>query len=217
MIGRQYLNPGLALPVGILTIILLMVMPIPALLLDVFFVLNIALSVSVLMAAMNAKKPLDFSSFPSVLLFATLLRLALNVASTRIVLLNGHEGGAAAGKVIEAFGAFLIGGNFAVGIFVFLILPLSFFATLFLTSFAFALALTFLGVGLVRLGGVFGREVFVHLPLDQLVKDLLEVVVCGVKVVFGHLDQPGFRAHTDEDVDEVALIQHLVFRPWEQW
>ena len=82
MIGRQYLNPGLALPVGILTIILLMVMPIPALLLDVFFVLNIALSVSVLMAAMNAKKPLDFSSFPSVLLFATLLRLALNVAST---------------------------------------------------------------------------------------------------------------------------------------
>ena len=73
------------------------------------------------MAAMTAKKPLDFSSFPSVLLFATLLRLALNVASTRIVLLNGHEGGAA-GKVIEAFGAFLIGGNFAVGIFVFLIL-----------------------------------------------------------------------------------------------
>ena len=122
MSARQFLNPGLALPVGILTIILLMVMPIPAMLLDVFFVMNIALSVSVLMAAMNAQKPLDFSSFPSVLLFATLLRLALNVASTRIVLLNGHEGGAAAGKVIEAFGAFLIGGNFAVGIFVFLIL-----------------------------------------------------------------------------------------------
>ena len=122
MSARQILNPGLALPVGILTIILLMVVPIPAMLLDVFFVLNIALSVSVLMAAMNAKKPLDFSSFPSVLLFATLLRLALNVASTRIVLLNGHEGGEAAGKVIEAFGAFLIGGNFAVGIFVFLIL-----------------------------------------------------------------------------------------------
>jgi flagellar biosynthesis protein FlhA len=118
----RFINPGLALPIGILTIILLMVVPIPAMLLDVFFVLNIALSVSVLMAAMNAQKPLDFSSFPSVLLFATLLRLALNVASTRIVLLNGHEGGAAAGKVIEAFGAFLIGGNFAVGIFVFLIL-----------------------------------------------------------------------------------------------
>ncbi len=122
MSARQFFNPGLALPIGILTIILLMVMPIPAMLLDVFFVMNIALSVSILMAAMNAQKPLDFSSFPSVLLFATLLRLALNVASTRIVLLNGHEGGAAAGKVIEAFGAFLIGGNFAVGIFVFLIL-----------------------------------------------------------------------------------------------
>ncbi|WP_231626937.1 flagellar biosynthesis protein FlhA [Novosphingobium sp. AAP83] len=99
-----------------------MVVPIPAVMLDVFFVLNIALSVAILMAAMNAEKPLDFSSFPSVLLFATLLRLALNVASTRIVLVNGHEGGAAAGHVIEAFGAFLIGGNFAVGLFVFMIL-----------------------------------------------------------------------------------------------
>ncbi|MCZ8326066.1 MAG: flagellar biosynthesis protein FlhA [Sphingomonadaceae bacterium] len=99
-----------------------MVVPVPALLLDVFFVLNIALSVAVLMAAMNAAKPLDFSSFPSVLLFATLLRLALNVASTRVVLVHGHEGEAAAGHVIEAFGAFLVGGNFAVGLFVFLIL-----------------------------------------------------------------------------------------------
>ncbi|MFN5783387.1 MAG: flagellar biosynthesis protein FlhA [Novosphingobium sp.] len=99
-----------------------MVVPVPALLLDVFFVLNIALSVAVLMAAMNAEKPLDFSSFPSVLLFATLLRLALNVASTRVVLVHGHEGAAAAGHVIEAFGAFLVGGNFAVGLFVFLIL-----------------------------------------------------------------------------------------------
>ncbi len=111
-----------ALPLSVLTIILLMIMPIPALMLDMFFVLNIALAVAVLMAAMNAQKTLDFSSFPSVLLFATLLRLALNVASTRIVLVNGHEGGAAAGHVIEAFGAFLVGGNFAVGLFVFLIL-----------------------------------------------------------------------------------------------
>ena len=117
------LDPGaLALPTGILTIIVLMVMPIPAALLDVFFVLNIALSVAVLMAAMNAARVLDFSSFPSVLLFATLLRLALNVASTRVVLMHGHEGGAAAGHVIESFGAFLIGGNFAVGLFVFMIL-----------------------------------------------------------------------------------------------
>jgi flagellar biosynthesis protein FlhA len=112
----------MALPAGILTVIVLMVVPIPAMMLDLFFVLNIALSVAILMAAMNAEKPLDFSSFPSVLLFATLLRLALNVASTRVVLLYGHEGEAAAGKVIEAFGAFLIGGNFAVGLFVFMIL-----------------------------------------------------------------------------------------------
>jgi len=112
----------LALPVGILTIICLMIVPIPAMMLDVFFVFNIALSVAVLMAAMNAAKPLDFSSFPTVLLFATLLRLALNVASTRVVLVHGHEGGAAAGRVIEAFGEFLIGGNFAVGLFVFMIL-----------------------------------------------------------------------------------------------
>ena len=119
-----FISPSLALPAGILAVIVLMVMPIPALALDLFFVLNIALSVSILMAAMNAQKPLDFSSFPSVLLFATLMRLALNVASTRIVLLNGHEGGDAAGKVIEAFGAFLIGGNFAVGLIVFIILTI---------------------------------------------------------------------------------------------
>ena len=113
---------SLALPGGILTIIVLMVVPIPAFMLDLFFVFNIAMSVAVLMAAMNATKPLDFSSFPTVLLFATLLRLALNVASTRVVLVHGHEGSSAAGHVIEAFGAFLIGGNFAVGLFVFMIL-----------------------------------------------------------------------------------------------
>jgi len=119
---RSVLSPSLALPAGILVIIALMVVPIPALLLDLLFVLNIALSIAVLMAAINSEKPLDFSSFPSVLLFATLLRLALNVASTRVVLLYGHEGDAAAGMVIDAFGAFLIGGNFAVGLFVFMIL-----------------------------------------------------------------------------------------------
>ncbi|MDB5725275.1 MAG: flagellar biosynthesis protein FlhA [Novosphingobium sp.] len=113
---------SLALPIGILTLICLMIVPTPAVLLDVFFVLNIALSVAILMAAMNATKPLDFSSFPSVLLFATLLRLSLNVASTRVVLVHGHEGNSAAGHVIEAFGAFLIGGNFIVGLFVFMIL-----------------------------------------------------------------------------------------------
>ncbi len=113
---------GMALPVGIFTLLALMVLPIPALLLDIFFVLNIAISIAVLMVALNAKRPIDFSSFPSVLLFATLLRLALNVASTRVVLVNGHEGGAAAGEVIESFAAFLVGGNFVVGLFVFAIL-----------------------------------------------------------------------------------------------
>ncbi len=113
---------ALALPVGIMTLIAMMVLPIPTLMLDAFFVFNIALSIGILMAALNAKKPLDFSAFPTVLLFATLLRLALNVASTRVVLVNGHEGEAAAGQVIEAFAAFLVGGNFAVGLFVFVIL-----------------------------------------------------------------------------------------------
>ena len=125
MTGLFARMPGfgaLAMPMGILALIVLMIVPVPALLLDMSFVLNFALSVAILMAAMNAAKPLDFSSFPSVLLFATLLRLSLNVASTRVVLVHGHEGTAAAGHVIEAFGAFLIGGNFAVGIFVFIIL-----------------------------------------------------------------------------------------------
>jgi flagellar biosynthesis protein FlhA len=113
---------SVALPAGILALIVLMIVPISSIVLDIFFVLNIALSISILMAAINARKPLDFSSFPSVLLFVTLLRLALNVASTRVVLVSGHEGTAAAGHVIEAFGAFLIGGNFIVGLFVFAIL-----------------------------------------------------------------------------------------------
>lgn len=115
--------PGaMALPVGIFALFALMVLPIPTLMLDMFFVLNIAIAMAVLMVALNARAPLDFSSFPSVLLFATLLRLALNVASTRVVLVSGHEGGAAAGEIIEAFGEFLVGGNFAVGLFVFAIL-----------------------------------------------------------------------------------------------
>ena len=111
-----------ALPVGIFGLFVLLVLPIPPLLLDMFFVLNIAIAVAVLMVALNARAPLDFSSFPTVLLFATLLRLALNVASTRIVLVNGHNGGAAAGEIIESFGQFLVAGNFAVGLFVFIIL-----------------------------------------------------------------------------------------------
>jgi flagellar biosynthesis protein FlhA len=112
------------LPLGILALIAMMVLPLPAILLDVFFVSNILLSLLILMVAINTYRPLDFSSFPSVLLIATVLRLALNVASTRIVLSEGHEGTDAAGRVIEAFGEFVISGNYAVGIFVFIILTI---------------------------------------------------------------------------------------------
>lgn len=111
-----------ALPVAMLMLVVLMVVPIPAFLLDIFFVTNIMISLAVLMVALNAQKPLDFSAFPTVLLFATLFRLSLNVASTRVVLVHGHEGEAAAGHVIEAFGTFLIGGDYVVGLFVFAIL-----------------------------------------------------------------------------------------------
>ncbi|MFA7440907.1 MAG: flagellar biosynthesis protein FlhA [Sphingomonadaceae bacterium] len=110
------------LPVSILLVVMLMVVPIPAALLDVFFVGNILLSLVMLMVVLHAARPLDISSFPTVLLFATLFRLALNVASTRVVLVSGHEGTHAAGHVIEAFGKAMIGGNFVVGIIVFLIL-----------------------------------------------------------------------------------------------
>jgi flagellar biosynthesis protein FlhA len=113
---------GAALPLAILLLVLVMVVPIPKALLDVFFIGNIAISLAVLMVALNAQKPLDFSAFPTVLLFATLFRLGLNVASTRVVLVHGHEGEAAAGHVIEAFGTFLIGGDYVVGLFVFAIL-----------------------------------------------------------------------------------------------
>lgn len=123
MSARLAALPGaFALPAGILALIVLMVLPIPATVLDVFFVLNLGISVIILTTALNARKPLDFSSFPTVLLFATLLRLALNVASTRVVLVSGHEGEDAAGQVIASFAEFLIGGNFAVGLFVFAIL-----------------------------------------------------------------------------------------------
>jgi flagellar biosynthesis protein FlhA len=112
----------LAAPVLILMILSMMVLPLPAFVLDVFFTFNIAISVLVLLVAVNTNKTLDFSVFPTVLLVTTLMRLSLNVASTRVVMLEGHTGPDAAGKVIEAFGHFLVGGNFAVGIVVFTIL-----------------------------------------------------------------------------------------------
>jgi len=113
---------GSVLPAGILILVAMMVLPLPSILLDVFFVTNILVSLLVLMVAMHTYRPLDFSSFPSLLLIATVLRLGLNVASTRVVLTEGHSGSDAAGEVIEAFGAFVIAGNYAVGIFVFVIL-----------------------------------------------------------------------------------------------
>lgn len=113
---------GMVLPFGILVIVAMMVLPLPSTLLDLFFVFNILLSLLVLMVSMHSYRPMDFSSFPSLLLIATVLRLALNVASTRIVLSEGHTGSGAAGRVIQAFGEFVIAGNFAVGIFVFAIL-----------------------------------------------------------------------------------------------
>ncbi|MCC8393219.1 flagellar biosynthesis protein FlhA [Paraburkholderia sp. MMS20-SJTR3] len=109
-------------PVLICMILGMMILPLPPFLLDLLFTFNIALSVMVLLVSMYTMKPLDFAAFPSVLLFSTLLRLSLNVASTRIVLLEGHTGPDAAGQVIESFGHFLVGGNFAVGIVVFVIL-----------------------------------------------------------------------------------------------
>ncbi len=111
-----------AAPLLVVAILALMVLPIPSWLLDGFFTLNIAVALMVMMVAAYMTKPLDFAAFPSVLLLTTLMRLSLNVASTRVVLLEGHTGPGAAGAVIEAFGHFLIGGNFAVGLIVFAIL-----------------------------------------------------------------------------------------------
>jgi len=113
---------GLAAPLLLVAILALMVLPIPVWLLDTFFTLNIAVALMVMMVAAYMVKPLDFAALPSVLLLTTLMRLSLNVASTRVVLLHGHSGPQAAGAVIEAFGHFLIGGNFAVGLIVFAIL-----------------------------------------------------------------------------------------------
>ncbi|MFA0493379.1 flagellar biosynthesis protein FlhA [Vibrio sp. 10N.222.54.B11] len=114
--------PAIGAPIMVLATLAMVVLPIPAFLLDMFFTFNIALSMVVLLVSVYTRRPLDFAAFPTVLLIATLLRLALNVASTRVVLLHGHEGGDAAGNVIEAFGNVVIGGNYAVGLVVFLIL-----------------------------------------------------------------------------------------------
>jgi len=118
MLGKAELGA----PLVIVMVLSMLILPLPAFVLDLFFTFNIAFSLIILLVVVYTLKPLEFASFPTVILLATILRLALNVASTRIVLIEGHKGGDAAGKVIEAFGAFVIGGNFAVGLVVFAIL-----------------------------------------------------------------------------------------------
>ena len=120
--GQRGHLPALAAPLLIILVLSMMVIPLPAWVLDTFFTLNIALALTVMLVAAYMKRALDFAAFPTVLLLTTLLRLSLNVASTRVVLMEGHSGTGAAGAVIEAFGTFLIGGNFAVGLIVFMIL-----------------------------------------------------------------------------------------------
>ncbi|MBT9539341.1 flagellar biosynthesis protein FlhA [Thiobacillus sp.] len=113
---------SMAAPIFIILILAMLVLPLPTFLLDILFTFNIALSIMVLLVSLSTKKALDFAAFPTVLLLSTLMRLSLNVASTRVVLLEGHTGPDAAGKVIEAFGHFLVGGDYTVGIIVFVIL-----------------------------------------------------------------------------------------------
>ena len=122
--GGLAIRQGIGAPLLLLALLAMVVLPLPTPLLDALFTFNIALSLVVVLAVVYVSRPLDFSIFPTVLLITTLLRLALNVASTRVVLLNGHQGTDAAGKVIEAFGEFVIGGNYAVGLVVFAILTI---------------------------------------------------------------------------------------------
>jgi flagellar biosynthesis protein FlhA len=121
---KALLRSGIGVPVGVLAALAMVILPLPPMALDVLFTFNIALSLIVVMVVFYVQRPLEFAIFPTVLLLATLLRLALNVASTRVVLLNGHTGGHAAGKVIASFGEFVIGGNYAVGVIVFAILTI---------------------------------------------------------------------------------------------
>ena len=118
----EFARNGLGVPVLVMVILAMMVLPLPAFLLDVFFTFNISLSIMILLAVIYVRRALEFAAFPTVLLGATLLRLGLNVASTRIVLMNGHTGAHAAGHVIAAFGEFVVGGNYAVGMVVFMVL-----------------------------------------------------------------------------------------------
>jgi len=121
---REILRAGAGVPLGVLAVLAMIVLPLPPMALDILFTFNIALSIIIMMAVFYVSRPVEFGVFPTVLLVATLLRLALNVASTRVVLLHGHTGPGAAGHVIQSFGEFVIGGNFAVGVVVFCILTI---------------------------------------------------------------------------------------------
>ncbi len=119
---NKFIQSGLGTPILLIMILAMVILPLPPFLLDLLFTFNILLALIVLLVSVYSERPLDFQAFPTVLLIATLLRLSLNVASTRVVLLEGHQGGDAAGKVIQAFGEVVIGGNYAVGLVVFVIL-----------------------------------------------------------------------------------------------
>ena len=123
---RRFLKPtrmaNLGMPFIVLLIMSMLIVPLPSLALDMLFTVNIMIGLIIIMVSVNVSKPLEFSSFPSILLLATMLRLSLNVASTRVVLVNGHQGPGAAGTVIESFGEFVIGGNYVVGFIIFVIL-----------------------------------------------------------------------------------------------
>src|SRR5438874_5381901 len=114
-IGALLRRGDILLAVGILTILVVLILPLPAIVLDLFLAVSITLSILILMTSLFIHAPLEFSSFPTILLISTMLRLSLNLASTRLILSRGHEGTAAAGHVIEAFGNFVMGGNFVIG------------------------------------------------------------------------------------------------------
>ena len=121
-IGKILKRGDLALAFGILTILVVLILPLPSIVLDLFLAISITLSILILMTSLFIQAPLEFSSFPTILLITTMLRLSLNLASTRLILSRGHEGTDAAGHVIQAFGNFVMGGNFVIGIIVFAIL-----------------------------------------------------------------------------------------------
>src|ERR1051326_3201815 len=129
-IGTLLKRGDIALAIGVMTILVVLILPLPPVLLNLFLAISIILSILILMTALFIQAPLEFSAFPTVLLIATMLRLSLNLASTRLILAHGHEGTSAAGHVIEAFGNFVMGGNFVVGLLVFAILVIGNFVVI---------------------------------------------------------------------------------------